>query len=114
MSENINEILETKEDTNKEDFEDGYFSFRKMISVTLIKILFVVFMIAITLSGIVMIFKGTDIDHGGDALIYGGIALLIFGNLFWRIICEGWIVIFSLHETTVSILNELKRKNIPK
>ena len=42
MSENINEILETKSESNQKVSEGGFFSFQKMISVTLIKILYVI------------------------------------------------------------------------
>lgn len=90
--------------------ESGFFSFQKMISVTLIKILYALGMIIIIIGGIVMIAQGSDTYRNGDALVIGGIALIIFGNIFWRIICEGWIIIFSLHETTASILKELKNK----
>jgi len=110
MSENINEILETKSDSNQKVSEGGFCSFQKMISCTLIKILYVIGMIVITIGGIVMIVQGSDMYRGGEAFVMGGLALIIFGNILWRIICEGWIVMFSLHETTVSILNELKRK----
>ena len=79
-----------------------------MISLTLIKIIYVIGMIAITVSGVGLMIGGGD--YGDATYTYGGMALIIFGNLFWRIFCEGWIIIFSLHETTVSILNELKGK----
>ena len=110
MSEDINDILETKSESTQKVSEGGFFSFQKMISGTLIKILYVIGLIIITIGGIVMIAQGSDMYRGGEAFVLGGIALIIFGNILWRIICEGWIIIFSLHETTVSILKELKCK----
>ena len=32
-----------------------------------------------------------------------GFAILIFGNLLWRLICEAWILFFRIHESLVSI-----------
>ena len=32
-----------------------------------------------------------------------GILALIFGNLAWRMLCEGAILLFSLHEILVSL-----------
>jgi hypothetical protein len=83
-----------------------------MISVTAIKILYVMGIIVLTIASIAMVAKGADMRRGGGELIVGGIALFTLGNLFWRIICEGWILLFSLHEVTVSILEEVKRKRI--
>jgi len=112
MSENINEILETKDDPNQStsggtltntSSESGFFSFKKMISLPLIKILYVIGIFVITIGSIVMIVDDED------KLLFG-IAVIVIGNLLWRILCEGWIIIFNLHDTTVSILNELKRK----
>lgn len=109
MSENINELLETKNDSNQKLSKGGFFSFQKMISLTLIKIIYVIGMIAVTVFGIGLMTVGGG-AYGHAEYIFGGMAIIIFGNLFWRIFCEGWIIIFSLHETTVSILNELKDK----
>jgi len=110
MSDNINEILETKSDSNQQISEGGYFSFQKMISGTLIKIMYAIGLIAITIGGVGVIIDGFNQRRGGELIVLGGLALVIFGNLIWRIICEGLIIIFSIHETTVSILNELKRR----
>ncbi|MCA1615014.1 MAG: hypothetical protein LC795_15455 [Acidobacteria bacterium] len=32
-----------------------------------------------------------------------GVTLLLLGNLFWRLLCEGWIIIFSMHEMIAAI-----------
>jgi len=110
ITENVNAISVTKSESNQIVSEGGFFSFRKLISGTLIKILYVIGIIVITIGGILMIAEGSHMRYGGEGLILGGLALLILGNLLWRIICEGWIVIFSMHEGIISILNELKRK----
>jgi len=100
----------TKEKMHNYETPGGYFSFNKMITVSLIKIIYTVVTIAITISGILMINKGMG-ANGDDLNIISGISTIIAGNLVWRLFCEFWILFFSLHETTVSILNELKQNN---
>ena len=73
-----------------------FLEFRKMISIQIIKILYVVGAVAITIGGIVMLFVG-------DNLALLGIGVLIIGNLLWRVICEGWIIVFSIHDILSSI-----------
>lgn len=78
----------------------GYFSFRKMISRGLIKFAYSIGMVVITIISIVMIIGG---GQSKTELLLFGLLLLVFGNLFWRIICESTILIFSIHEVLVSI-----------
>jgi len=108
--ENVDKPLETKDETNQKIYKGGFLSFHIMLSGLLIKILYIVGMVVITIGGIIVIYQGSDMYRDGEAFVLGGIAVIIFGNLLWRILCEGCIVIFSLHETTLSILKELKRK----
>jgi len=79
-----------------------FFDFRKMISVQIIKILYVIGVIAITIGGIVMLFIGD--------LALAGLGILIIGNLLWRVICEGWILVFSIHDLLSSIESNTKGK----
>lgn len=75
-----------------------FFGFRKMISTVFIKILYVVGALVLTIGGIVMPF----ID---DEWILPGIGAVILGNLVWRVLCEGWILLFSMHEILGKIEN---------
>jgi len=84
-------------------------SFRKMISPILIKIMYGIGFCIITIMGIVLILVKND-NFGDTPKLLGGLAILVFGNIFWRLICEGWILFFSIHDTLVSIDNELKRR----
>jgi hypothetical protein len=77
-----------------------FFDFRKMISNMIIKILYVLGALALTIGGIVMLFI--------DDLILPGIGFLILGNLLWRVICEGWILLFSIHDILGSIESNTK------
>jgi len=112
------EVKKHKEDIHKKQKEMvttdhpegmGYFSFRKMVSTHLIKVIYILGLIAITIGGIGMIVAGAD-QYNGEVFVLGGIALLIIGNLLWRILCEGWILLFSIHDILGSIEKEIKKK----
>lgn len=79
-----------------------FFGFRKMISTLIIKILYVIGTLILTIGGIALPFIKDD-------LILPGIGALILGNLFWRIICEGWILLFSIHDILGSIESNTKK-----
>ena len=82
-----------------------YFSFKQMVSTRVIKLIYIVGLIVITCAG------GFFVGGGGVALQdmpYGasfgvGLGILTGGNLLWRLVCEAWILLFSMHETLVSI-----------
>ena len=107
MNEDLDSILETKQEpTTKETKEGGFFSFRTMISTTLIKIIYVLGMIGLTICGIVIIKQA----NGSIIILLRGIAVIVFSNLLWRLICEWWILLFSIYDILGSIEKELKRK----
>ena len=76
-----------------------YFNFKNMISNSLVKILYFLGFIGLTLSGVGLI---------GNGEVEIGLSLLVFGNLFWRLFCEGIIIVFSIHENLVSISKDLE------
>lgn len=91
--------------------KENYFSFRKMFSPMLIKIIYVIGMVVIVVSALGMLKIGAEMRGSvKDELLLSGIALLLFGNILWRIICEGWIVLFSMHEAMVAIHKTIKEK----
>ncbi|MBZ0182027.1 MAG: DUF4282 domain-containing protein [Melioribacteraceae bacterium] len=71
-----------------------FFSFRMMVSSIIIKILYVLGVISIISYSVYQILEGS---------ILIGISSLLIGNLAWRLICEGAIAIFSIHDVLVSI-----------
>lgn len=99
-------MVEKSVDSQKK--EGGFFSFRKMITPSLIKIVYVLGMIAIIISGIVFLILKAE---GGPTIL--ALILPLFGvvvlNIIWRIVCEGVILAFSAHEVLVSIEKKLKR-----
>jgi len=103
----------------------GYFSFHEMVSGSLIKAIYLAGLITITIVGIALIVvgahetanAGTDslwhvpvIMGNGNYNVIAGALLLVAGNLFWRLVCEAWILIFSIHELLASIDRRLERE----
>ncbi len=89
---------------------DNYFSFRKLVTPDLIKIFYFIGAAAITLGSIVAIASLLLLDRAPvDYVRSIGFAVLAFtiGNLIWRMLCEGAILIFSVHELLVSIEERL-------
>ncbi len=74
-------------------FWQDFFTFRKMVSITIIKFLYILGLFMITLGGLSGLFQQT----------LAGIATLIIGNLFWRIFCESLILVFSIHQELVKL-----------
>lgn len=74
-------------------FWQDFFTFRKMVSITIIKFLYILGLFVITLGGL----SGLFVEP------LAGIATLIIGNLFWRIFCESLILVFSIHQELVKL-----------
>ena len=70
-----------------------FFSFEKMVTPSLIKILYILVALSITLGGLTLMLESP----------LEGIAIIIFGNLFWRVSAEITIILFSIHENLVKI-----------
>lgn len=90
--------------------DETYLSFKHLITTDLIKILHVIGIILISLGGLGAIALGVmQYMNEGSAspqavgLIAGGLMALTAGNILWRILCEGWIIIFSMHELLASV-----------
>lgn len=101
-----------------------FFSFRYLVTVNLMKVIYFIGMAIITLFGLFTIFSGfVALSQGqsgmfGSAVVaagfwsmIGGGLWLVFGNLFWRIACETWVVLFSMHEIMGSIEKLLQRNS---
>lgn len=82
----------------------GLFSFERFVSATIIKIIYAFGLLAITITGVILIF--TAGDSYGDVpflQVLSGLAVILFGNLILRVLAEGAIVLFSIHDRLVSI-----------
>ena len=75
-----------------------FLSFDKMITPTLIKIIFYIGCALSVIAGIIMIISGVNSYYGGGAQVFMGIVLLILGPFLTRIYCELLIVQFKMQE----------------
>ena len=88
----------------------GYFSFRRLITASLIKAIYLFGFLLLTAGGIgLAAWAGWQLNNATISRELGwryfgyGIGTLIIGNLLWRITCEFWIVIFNIHDELVMI-----------
>jgi len=90
-------------------------NFRKMFSMTIIKLMYLISMLFITLMGLVVLFSEN---------FFGGLLTIIIGNLIIRVVYELCLLVFSIHEnlsqinhTTSQILTNMQNdstQNIPE
>jgi uncharacterized membrane protein len=90
---------------------DDFLNFKMFITTTFMKIIYIIGAIIITLGSLVLMVGfsmpfayGISIGSGG---VLAGLALLIFGNLGWRLLCEAITVVFSIHERLISVDSKL-------
>lgn len=80
-----------------------FFSFEEMMTPTLIRIVFVLGVIGLVISGL------TAMSEGGIAVILG-IGIIVFGSLFLRVICESFIVVFEINDKLTDIRQNTRAK----
>ena len=91
----------------------GYFSFQKLITPRFVKFIYAVGLLALTAGGIALaIWAGLGLrartmpTRMGIYYIAIGAGIAIVANLFWRVLCEIWIVLFNMHNLLGSIESE--------
>lgn len=83
---------------------DEFLSFRKLITPVIIKIVYLLGVAGVILFGLYTMFSNFRSPGGFFLSFFGGILLIIIGNIGWRISCEAMLVIFNIY-------NELKKQN---
>ncbi|MFA6807993.1 MAG: DUF4282 domain-containing protein [Eubacteriales bacterium] len=83
---------------------NNFTNFDKMITPTIIKILFLVGSACSIILGFISLFSG--IAGGSGSGILFGLICIILGPVFTRIYCELLIIIFKINDT----LNEINEK----
>lgn len=83
----------------------GYFSFQKFISTSIVKLIYALGFIALTAGGIALIvWAGLRLNNSiidrqlGWRYVAVGAGAVVIGNIAWRVICEFWMVLFSINE----------------
>ena len=92
------------------DFKE-FISFRKMITLQIIQIIYIIGAICITLAALFIMFGGGGMfmyGGGGLASFLIGLIYLVLGNIFFRVWCELIIVFFRINKTLTNIENNTK------
>jgi len=89
---------------------DDFLKFRKMITPTIIQILFWVGVAGAVIGALVMMGMSFGRYGGGAAQFLGGLVFLVVGPVMVRIYCELLILIFRMNETLTEIKNGLAKK----
>ncbi len=95
----------------------GFFSFKKMLTVPFVKTLYFVVFMGINLCAFVLLLN-QFIFH---VIMIPEVAFLerqpflwpllfLAAHLFWRLFCEGVVVVFRIHEMLVSIESKMKEE----
>lgn len=88
----------------------AYFSFERMITPSFVKVVYFLGFLAVTGAGIgLMVWAGLQLNEAtidrslGWRYVALGAAILIVGNIVWRVVCELWVVLFGIHDELVSM-----------
>lgn len=79
-------------------------NFDKMITPTIIRIIFWICVTCSVILGLVLMFGGL---FGSSGTVLGGLVLIILGPIFSRIQCELLIIIFKINDTLSAINRKL-------
>lgn len=79
------------------DFNE-FLSFRYLITPALVTIIYVIGAVLITIGAIL-----TMVSRSGGGGIWGGLLILVFGNLYWRMVLEFLMVLFRMNDALQSI-----------
>jgi len=88
----------------------SYFSFERMITTTFVKVLYFLGFLALTAAGVALaVWAGMQLNDATISRSLGwryvalGVALIVVGNIVWRVFCELWVVLFGIHAELVSV-----------
>jgi len=98
---------------------DNFFTrmlgFDHLIGATLIKIVYWIGLVGIAGYGLVGLYAASQMTRYGGGLggfgLFGVIVGVVFGALFWRFMCELWMVVFKIHDRLGDIRDRLPPKS---
>jgi len=92
----------------------SYFSFERMITPAFVKVVYFLGFIALTAAGVALaVWSGMQLNDAtidrmlGWRYVAAGVALVLVGNIVWRVFCELWVVLFGIHAELVSVRHGL-------
>lgn len=83
-----------------------FVNFDKMITPTIIKILFWIGIAVVVISGLFSLVGGIITPYGGGRAVLMGLLTLVIGPIVVRVYCELLIVIFKMHEALEKIASK--------
>lgn len=99
----------------------AYFSFERMITTSFVKVVYFLGFLLLTAAGIgLMVWAGLQLNDAtinrslGWRYVALGAALLIAGNIVWRVACELWVVLFGIHDELISLRYALSPVQRPR
>ncbi|UAL51992.1 MULTISPECIES: DUF4282 domain-containing protein [Metabacillus] len=87
-----------------------FLKFNKMITPTIISVIFYVGSAISVIAGFVSIISGANAIYGGGAQIFAGLFMILLGPFVIRIYCELLIVIFKMNEALQDITKNVSLK----
>jgi len=106
----------TPEAVDRDTSNSGFFSFRTFITPVLVKVIYIIGVIGILGASIAVGLMPTDQilpDLPFSPKVKSislSVIILIVGNLLWRMICELWMVLFSMRATLVLMARRLRKQ----
>lgn len=95
----------------------AFLDFKFMIATSVLRTIYVLGAIAISLGSaynVYLLFEYSRYSRYSDSIFWNLIGIasaFIIVNLFWRLICESWILFFSIHDNLILAVEELKKSN---
>lgn len=86
----------------------SFFSFKKMITPEIIKVVYASVVCISVIVAISIIFTDDNGYSGSGSGTSLSLLFLLFFNIFWRIFCECIILFFKIHESLESIDDKFK------
>lgn len=81
----------------------SFLSFDRMITPSVIKILYYIGLVVVIIGGLISIFTGLFGAFGGGRMVIMGLIWLVVGPIMVRVYCELLIVAFKIHENLAEI-----------
>jgi hypothetical protein len=88
----------------------AYFSFKRMITASFVKVVYFLGFLILTAGGIgLIVWAGLQLNDAtidrnlGWRYVALGAAALVIGNILWRVACELLVVLFGIHAELVTL-----------
>jgi hypothetical protein len=91
---------------NKSFFKE-FLSFDKMITPTIIKVVYYILLVVSILTSLGIIITGFNMPFGGGLQVFLGLISLVLSPLFVRVYCEILIIVFKINEKLYDIDKKL-------